>query len=154
MPGTISGILLAQMQSSCRSIEVFRASEHRKGLEFMANGPSATVQTNATSPVVAVLNNVTDGLQAAWSDARDLHSQLIPDALPARVLFKPNLCDIVARDNGGTTYLSLRPRTGALADRDVLALDLLALEYLPYRDFRLWLTSNSAAASQRFTAGA
>ena len=37
---------------------------------------------------------------------------------------------------------------------DLLALDFLALGYLPYRDFRLWLTSNSAAASQRSAAGA
>ncbi len=37
---------------------------------------------------------------------------------------------------------------------DLLALDFLALGYLPYRDFRLWLNSNSAAASQRSAAGA
>ena len=69
----------------------------------MANGASAAAQTNPTSPVAAVLNHVTDGLPAAWPSAGGLHAQLIPGALPARVLIKPNLCDIVAWENGVTT---------------------------------------------------
>ena len=37
---------------------------------------------------------------------------------------------------------------------DLLALDLVALGYLPYRDFRLWLASRSTALSQQPATGA
>jgi hypothetical protein len=176
---TISGILLAQMQSR-RSIQVFRPRDMPKGLEFMANGSPAAAQTNPTSPVVAVRNNVADGLQVSWSDAPGLYAQLIPAALPARVSHDNagSILDMYWRwwKFGNQAYPSgirlrsvigtalfihfrftfLDPAKADLRSRrfDLLALDFLALGHLPYGNFGLWWASNSAAASQRSAAGA
>jgi Glycosyltransferases, probably involved in cell wall biogenesis len=52
------------------------------------------------------------------------------------------------------TFLDLS-RSDLRARRfELLPLDLLLLGYLPYRDFRLWLASNSRGVSQRSAAGA
>ena len=61
------------------------------------------VPSNAMLPVAVVLNQVKDRLDSAWTSARQLHPQIFPTILPARVLIKPNLCDIVAWENGVTT---------------------------------------------------
>jgi len=52
------------------------------------------------------------------------------------------------------TFLEIVSRDLRARRFELLPLDLLVLMYLPYRDFRLWLASNSAAASQRSAAGA
>jgi uncharacterized protein (DUF362 family) len=69
----------------------------------MATNARAGVQQSEVSPVVVVINNVKNGLETAWTDACALHPQIFPAVLPARVLIKPNLCDIVAWENGVTT---------------------------------------------------
>jgi uncharacterized protein (DUF362 family) len=40
---------------------------------------------------------------AVWREAKALSPHIFPESLPARVLIKPNLCDIVAWENGVTT---------------------------------------------------
>jgi uncharacterized protein (DUF362 family) len=69
----------------------------------MATSSSAAVQSNEASPIAFVLNNVTDGLATVWADALKIAPRIFPATLPARVLIKPNLCDIVAWENGVTT---------------------------------------------------
>lgn len=69
----------------------------------MATSTRSGVPANAVLPVAVVLNNIKDGLDSAWETARALHPQIFPAKLPARVLVKPNLCDIVAWETGVTT---------------------------------------------------
>jgi uncharacterized protein (DUF362 family) len=44
-----------------------------------------------------------DSLDLAWEHARQVCPPIFPQSLPARVLIKPNLCDIVGWENGVTT---------------------------------------------------
>ena len=69
----------------------------------MATSAQTGVSANAIMPVAVVLNQVKDWLDSAWTSARQFHPQVFPTTLPARVLIKPNLCDIVAWENGVTT---------------------------------------------------
>lgn len=52
------------------------------------------------------------------------------------------------------TFLELVSRDLRAHRFELLPLDVVLLGYLPYRDFRLWLASNAAAANQRSAAGA
>ena len=69
----------------------------------MRASASVEVPSNDYLPAVVALNNVNSGLMTVWSDARTLYPQIFPIDLPARVLIKPNLCDIVAWEAGVTT---------------------------------------------------
>jgi uncharacterized protein (DUF362 family) len=69
----------------------------------MATSAQTGVPSIAMLPVAVVLNQAKDRLDSAWTSAGKLYPQIFPTTLPAGVLRKPNLCDMVAWENGVTT---------------------------------------------------
>src|SRR6266404_295997 len=67
----------------------------------MTSIASPAVSSGEFLPAVVVLND--SNLTIAWQEARSLRSKLFPSSLPAHVLIKPNLCDIVSWETGVTT---------------------------------------------------
>jgi uncharacterized protein (DUF362 family) len=62
------------------------------------------VKATLSAPLVAVVRNEESaGLANSLNQAREILPGLLPASLPETVLIKPNLCDIVAWDNGVTT---------------------------------------------------
>jgi uncharacterized protein (DUF362 family) len=69
----------------------------------MSSSPAPVGIRPPSSPQVAVVFAEGNLSAAVWREAKALNPDIFPQSLPARVVIKPNLCDIVAWENGVTT---------------------------------------------------
>jgi len=69
----------------------------------MSSNPAPAGIRPPSSPQVAVVSAEGNLSAAVCREAKALSPHIFPQSLPARVLIKPNLCDIVAWENGVTT---------------------------------------------------
>ena len=69
----------------------------------MSSSPTPAGIPPPSAPQVAVVSAAGNLSAAVYREAKALNPNIFPHSLPARVLIKPNLCDLVAWENGVTT---------------------------------------------------